>query len=186
MIFMKRRKMNEKGLVGPLGEDFPSLIPIVFAFLIFFGVFGSAYMIFENNNQVFDKKLKALQISRTMKENSYLLADSFETQCIKAQNIPANFIVGLVEYKLDQNGEIIEGDQIAYNPYEDGSYDLFANKVDASGLDSKYICTSNGEIDPNFRPPRYNAIMYEFPVILQLDATDQPDIRLMRLVVSVW
>ena len=46
--------VNQKGFLGPIGDDLPSLIPIIFGLVIFFAVFNTGFQAFQNKSRDFD------------------------------------------------------------------------------------------------------------------------------------
>ena len=60
--------MKFKGFIGPLGDDIPSIFPIVFSVLLFTGSVLYA-------NQIVSEKAKAIQINEGAMALSYLLTE---------------------------------------------------------------------------------------------------------------
>lgn len=67
---------NQKGFVGPIGDDLPSLIPLTIALLIFFGGFAFAFNSFEEKKAEFDQRLLLLNIGKILKGDNLL--DNFQ------------------------------------------------------------------------------------------------------------
>lgn len=73
---MKLVPKNQKGFIGPIGDDLPSLIPLTVALLIFFAAFGFAFTHLEEKKMSFDQRLLLLSVGKTLKRDG--LIDSFE------------------------------------------------------------------------------------------------------------
>lgn len=69
-------KLSQKGFVGPIGDDLPSLIPLTVALLVFFAGFGFAFNHFEEKKSDFNQRLLLLGIGKTLKSDGLL--DSFD------------------------------------------------------------------------------------------------------------
>jgi hypothetical protein len=66
------RVNSSKGFLGPIGDDLPSLIPIVFALTMFFYVFTFAWNTFDEKNRAFDTEISILRLASVLKANSYI------------------------------------------------------------------------------------------------------------------
>lgn len=111
-------RIGQRGFVGPIGDDLPSLIPLTVALLVFFGAFGFAFNHFEGKKQDFDQRLLVLSIGKTLKGDS--LIDSYEKWQSACNSIEVNrykfrTVVFLVSAKPDA---------IFYN------YDFFKDRQD--------------------------------------------------------
>ena len=71
-INTNQKRINQKGFIGPIGDDLPSLIPLTVALLIFFGAFGFAFNHFEEKKLEFDQRLLLLSIGKTLKGDSLI------------------------------------------------------------------------------------------------------------------
>ena len=63
----------KKAFIGPIGDDIPSLIPIVFALTIFFASFNAALSTFDKKNNGFADDFYALKIARVLRSNGYIV-----------------------------------------------------------------------------------------------------------------
>jgi hypothetical protein len=107
---------SKKGFLGPIGDDLPSLIPLVFALTIFFYVFTFTWTAFDEKNQSFDREIALLRVASTLKSNSYVSNYSqFVERCEEAKGFRmVNFKAGLLELpvKLDEHFEGIDVEKI--------------------------------------------------------------------------
>src|SRR3989344_5355362 len=98
-----QEKKFKKGFLGPIGDDLPSLIPLVFALIMFFYAFTFAWNTFDKKNENFNDSKDILDLAYIMKGNSYIGIssggiDKFAENCGKAKNGASRikFFVGLV------------------------------------------------------------------------------------------
>lgn len=74
--------MPARGFIGPIGDDLPSLIPLLFALVVFFSTFAFAFGVFEARSRDFQHDLKALQLAHALKANGYVgSAAEFRERC---------------------------------------------------------------------------------------------------------
>ncbi len=67
--------MVRRGFIGPIGEDLPSLIPLLLALVIFFSAFTFTFTIFGSKSSDFDADLAALSVARVMRSTSYISSE---------------------------------------------------------------------------------------------------------------
>jgi hypothetical protein len=103
--------MNKKGFIGAIGDDFPSLIPLFFAILIFFSSLTYAFTTINDKNAYINTYLDSLKIAKTALGNG--MYSGYEDFVDKTDNIlsTSNYVIGIVyrenddeylsEYKLD-------------------------------------------------------------------------------------
>ena len=59
--------LSQRGFIGSIGDDIPSLIPLTFALVIFFAAFAFAFNAFDQKQNDFDQKFALLRIGQTLK-----------------------------------------------------------------------------------------------------------------------
>ena len=64
--------MLNKGFIGPIGDDLPSLIPLLFGLVMFFSTFTMTFSSFDARNTEFGYDVSVMRISRTLQSNSYI------------------------------------------------------------------------------------------------------------------
>lgn len=79
--------MLEKGFLGPIGDDLPSLMPLLFALLVFFSTFSFSFGVFNEENSAFDSDISVLNIARILKGTSYITGYSDFIQKCSSINI---------------------------------------------------------------------------------------------------
>lgn len=173
---MFAKPMNSKGFLGPIGDDLPSIIPLLTALIIFFSTFTLTYNVFGDRNDDFAADLTALNIGRTMRANSFISGtdpatneNQFEELCgsITATNI--NYYVTITsDFALGNPPDNI----FAVTPYEDVVdgyvYECYHYK---SGTDF----SEQGTAD---RP----VLVRIYPIVLEQEHIAYP----MHIAVVVW
>jgi len=105
-------KKASKGFLGPIGDDLPSLIPLLFALTMFFYVFTFTWNTFDQRGRLFEDALATMRVSGVIKGNNYLRGiDTFQERCNEAQGIRrVNFLSGLLELSTgpDQRFEPVD------------------------------------------------------------------------------
>ena len=88
-----------QGFIGPIGDDLPSLIPLLFAIILFFYAFTSTWNIFDRRDTGFNDDISILRISYSLKGNNYLPNQAkFHERCETAKGIQRmHFFAGLYE-----------------------------------------------------------------------------------------
>jgi len=111
-----QKPKTPKGFIGPIGFDLPSIMPIVFAIIVFFSAVSYSYTTVNEKNNVLDSIESSIKIADILKGNSYLFFDAtdsgaknkFASNCEKAVNIAQskniNFAATFV--KLDSSSSI--------------------------------------------------------------------------------
>jgi hypothetical protein len=95
---------SKKGFIGAIGDDLPSLIPIVFALLIFFSAFTATLSIYNSENASVSTDMGMLSIARNLKGDSLVLnLSQFSDRCdnIRVPSYPYNFMVGIYSAEDD-------------------------------------------------------------------------------------
>ena len=175
---------SKKGFLGPIGDDLPSLIPLVFALTIFFYVFTFTWTAFDEKNQSFDREIALLRVASTLKSNSYVSNYSqFVERCEEAKGFRlVEFKAGLLELpvQLDEHFEGIDVEKIL----SPGSVFF---KDPNSG--ESYEC---GNVDTAEKIPigSVDVRMRFFPIALERDYKDGGNrhffVKPMLLVVVAW
>jgi hypothetical protein len=193
--------IGEKGFLGPIGDDLPSLIPLIFALVIFFSTFTFAFNVFNEKNSDFQADLDVMNISRVLKGTSLISSiEEFQKNCstLNITNLkfkagitnlysaPENYPYG-AEYDPNQNpypsnAYGIEFFQTTTNPPEEDRIPQqtlplkCSNIADGSDLDQLI----NGSPEKYFRGKKLLVRIY--PVALQHTKIVYP----MHLVVVAW
>jgi hypothetical protein len=171
--------MSGKGFLGPIGDDLPSLIPLLFALLLFFYVFTFTWNAFDQKGQLFDDVLAAMRVGNTLKGNNYVRDfDAFGQRCVEAHNVKrVKFMAGLIPLATgpDQVFAGINVETLRRDFFED----------DAA---NKFIC-SNVDLDDDSPGLESDSLVIRsFPVALEFENTNLKTfyVRPMLLVVVTW
>ena len=132
-------KIWEKGFIGSIGDDLPSLIPIVFALLIFFSAFSATLSVYNSENASVSTDMGVLAIARSLKGDSLLLnLSQFEKRCddLRIQKYPYNFMVAV--YSADKDLDTVIADFVETRIPDDISDNFLTGKI---GDETKsYFC----------------------------------------------
>ncbi|MFQ5406257.1 MAG: hypothetical protein ACE5DI_03825, partial [Candidatus Micrarchaeia archaeon] len=74
-------KKFKRGFLGPLGDDIPSIFPIVAGVLLFLGASLYVNNALDQKNADLQLKKAALELSYTAIEKGFIDADTFKTRC---------------------------------------------------------------------------------------------------------
>lgn len=143
MKFKKKIKnISQKGFLGPIGDDLPSLIPIVVSLLLFFTIFSVTLNTYNSKNTLIRQQSSVINVAREMRGESLILnPEQFQERCsdIQAKNYGYNFMIGV--YQSNDEGvtnavqDFSETNVGPDNAYEStGGVDKFIIK------DSQYFC----------------------------------------------
>ncbi len=154
---------KNKAFLGAIGDDLPSLIPLVFAILIFMSVFISTWNTYTEKTEKMQIFLYALKLGDVLSSKDYLSTyGDFEKNCQRAQTEKKyRFIAGLVHLppnpleKESQHLPTIElSDLIDYQTAirEDRDLDLVNNEVflyEETKEGKKYYYCTNTKSNPS-------------------------------------
>ena len=89
---------KQKGFLGPIGDDLPSLIPLVTALILFFGAYGVIYRGFNEKNADIEFKLNTNVLANRLRETSYFSTPGdFEAICnVERQEAGVQFHAGIL------------------------------------------------------------------------------------------
>jgi hypothetical protein len=179
---------KQKGFIGPIGDDLPSLIPIIFSLVIFFTAFTATFSVFDKGNVRFDRTIKILKISDQMRGDKYINdIGEFKGLCDTVSISGVNFKAGLVE--LNQEGQPFE--RIDLQQFVDENQGIYKVKVKdpVSGIETgqEEFLACPGKFEQ--MKPNSEAIVKMFPVAFQ-DTSEEITsgfvVRPMLMVVVVW
>lgn len=169
---------SQKGFIGPIGDDLPSLVPLLLALTIFFLTFTNAWNSFDLKRGAFESDLSALQVARILRSSSYIAGpDNFYELCSTLNVQKLKYFAGLVD--------------AVRNPEERVRLDFrkpqfIVAAEDKSELKEKpYRCT-NLEIDPDETEP---PLPEDKPVLMKVYPVALEENRIVRptyLVVIAW
>ncbi len=183
-LFSQGFLRKQKGFLGPIGDDLPSLIPLLFALMLFFYVFTFTWNAFDQRGQLFDDALAAMRVGNTLKGNNYIRDfEAFQQRCVEAHSVKrVKFMVGLLPLSTGpgQNFEGIDIETI------EGEFFEIEGEDGAEG--NKFIC-SNVDLDEDSPGLESDSIVIRsFPVALEFKnpTLNTFYVRPMLLVVVTW
>ncbi len=169
---------SSKGFLGPIGDDLPSLIPLIFALMMFFYVFTFTWNIFDQRSRAFDDAIAVLRVGNTLKGGNYLRGiDMFKQRCAEAQSMRGvKFMAGLLPLSTGP-GQVFEGLDI--ETLEGKFFDIEGDTFICSNVDLE-------EENPGIESS--NLFIRSFPIALEFANTDTGSfyVRPMLLVVVTW
>ncbi len=96
--FTRRVALSKRGFIGPIGDDLPSLVPLVISLLLFFSIFTLTLDTYNSKNFFINKQIEMTSAAREIKGDSLILnIDQFMKKCrtVSGKNFPYNFMVGI-------------------------------------------------------------------------------------------
>ena len=179
-IFFPPKAVGKRGFLGPIGDDLPSLIPLLFALMMFFYVFTTSWNAFDQKNVLFNDSLTALRVGSVLKGNNYLRGyGTFDERCLEAQGIRRiKFMAGLLPLGTGpgQSFSGIDIEKLELDFFSDGQ--------------NRFFCTNleGGVVGDQLNSQSMNMLIRSFPVALEFHntATNSFYVRPMLLVVVTW
>lgn len=165
-------KMNKKGFIGPIGDDLPSLIPIVVGLLIFFTVFTNTLMIYDSKNAEIRQQIDMASIARTIKGDSLILShDQFSDACdkTKLRRNTYNYMVGIFSTKefedITNSSTIVKEFIDSSSGYPDNISESFL--IDEE-IDESYFCQYRKAGSFAFSSKQAEYLIRFYPVAVQI------------------
>ncbi|MBI4044394.1 MAG: hypothetical protein HY392_01675 [Candidatus Diapherotrites archaeon] len=184
--------MLNKGFLGPIGDDLPSLIPLLFALLIFFATFSFSYSTFSQKNTGFQRDLDVLNIARVLKGTNYVSGyQAFLDSCnslnptnLKYRAVITNYFTATTQYlglpdaapkeqieaaSLGLKSYMLEPFSVTVGTPPDDEKKPLECRVDASGLNPGFFSETP-------------FVVKIYPLVVEDDRVVKP----MHLVVVAW
>ncbi|HLC36691.1 MAG TPA: hypothetical protein VJK05_03750 [archaeon] len=163
---------NFKGFLGPIGDDLPSLIPIIFGLTIFFASFTFSLNKFNEVNSLIDEKLEILKVSRGLRLNGYVSShENFQELCESIQGTSIKFKAGLVDFsslRKDSAQSVIRSRDFSFIQNEDKT--------------NRFICLKEGLLEEEEIPDTARISNLVYPIALERNSVVVP----VHLVVVAW
>ena len=174
----KKLLPGQKGFLGPIGDDLPSLIPLLFSLVMFFSTFTYAFNSFELRNNAFSNDLSVLKISAIIKSNGYIENyGTYSKRCLTIGPAGINYYSAVTNALTAKNQFLLEN-SISLEDYKGIDLEnLKPFKLGGSLLECK-----NADISemPNFFG--VGTIVKIFPIAVE----DNKVVKPMHLVVVAW
>jgi hypothetical protein len=158
--------MNFKGYLGPIGDDLPSLIPLMFALVIFFSAFYVTVSTYNERTLDFESDIAVVQVSASLRGTGFVSSlQDFKRSC-SALNVRRPFFsAGLM--KLDEEVNVFDLD----GSYLSEGTELFkCSNTDETLTEEKAISLGS------------RIVSRVYPLILQQQERNIP----VKLVVVAW
>lgn len=176
------KKWNGKGYIGPIGDDIPSLIPVVVALVVFFSTFAFTLSEFNDRSSSFTADRDTLIIATALKGDSYISRlEEFSNACNGVRVRGLHYVSGLIENR-EWNRIAEEAKNNPDIPSLGFIGDFFYETNDGS-----FRCVSG--LDEFFSPSDLSNVLLNkqyvvlaFPVALELENAVVP----ATLVVIAW
>jgi hypothetical protein len=95
--------MLNKGFIGPVGDDLPSLTPLIFGLLMFFGAFTTAFTSFDQRNSDFSSDIEVLKISKQLESNGYIYSfENFKDLCNQINSTNIKFMAAITSEAFER------------------------------------------------------------------------------------
>jgi hypothetical protein len=137
----------EKGFIGAIGDDLPSLIPIIVALLLFFTIFSITLSTYNQKNAFLRQNVTLMNVSRELKGDSLILnVDNFLNNCEKMQvnNYEQNFMAAIYSnekiVEMFANNKNFLDDFKNVDPNDPLDNDNFLQGLDKDGYNEAYFC----------------------------------------------
>ena len=153
--------MNQKGFIGSIGDDLPSLIPIFLGLVVFFSVFLGVFNDYNQKNKIYTLNQEAVEISMQLKSDPVIVDyEHFMNKCNSVKSTK-NWNAFLVDLPLDTDYYKAINIQGITENYEN---DVIEYEDDFGNIDH-YIC--NIENLEQLKDPSKNIINFLYPLVLQ-------------------
>ena len=170
--------MLEKGFIGPIGDDLPSLIPVLLGLVIFFSTFTITFNAFDQRNTEFKTDIALMRIARVLQSNSYIYShDKFNELCNEIGTVKLRYVAMITS-------DAVEGKKVG------NIFDIEAFR-DSGNLE--YICSNTSP--PSVHTP---AAISDYITVQQASGTklvsrlypivaeDDKVVKPLHLVVVAW
>lgn len=157
--------------MGPIGDDLPSLIPLMFALIIFFSSFYATVNVYNDKTVDFENDIAVVQIGASLRGTGFVSSlEEFQKSCNSLNVRQPYFSAGLMDLNKDINVLNLDDDYF----FEEGIQNYFkcSNVAEGEqGLTRQKVLASNAKI-----------VLRYYPVILQKKSVALP----VKLVVVAW
>lgn len=184
-FFRKRRnkqRLNARGYLGPIGDDIPSLIPIIVGMITFFSAFSFTLNEYNQRSASFAADRDTLIIANSLKGDSYLSSYAeFDTACRGLRVRGLNYVAAVVESTqwnviLSDAQQDPDSHQLSFVADHVFSIDNLPLSC-SRGIDSPFSSAEFGEVLKNNQ-----YVVLSLPVALEIPTAVVPG----TLVVVTW
>jgi hypothetical protein len=137
-----RKRFSKRGFIGPIGDDLPSLIPIVTALLLFFTIFTLTLNTYNTKNMNITKQVEMTSVARELKGDSLILdLAQLQTKCkaVQLKKYPYNFMILIYPSENDISKAITDFANIDSSNGTNVGEGILTDKL--AGSDEPYFCS---------------------------------------------
>lgn len=171
-------QLNKKGFLGPIGDDLPSLIPLMFALVIFFSSFYMTVNTYNERTTDFENDIAVIQISASLRGTGFVSSLSeFEKSCNSLNIRQPFFSAGLLELEQEINIFDLDSDYISE---EENLFKCSNVSEEEEGLTQEKAFSLNSKV-----------VSRIYPLVLEKNFTDEKGkektvVVPVKLVVVAW
>ena len=182
---LSRKSFGRRGFIGPIGDDLPSLIPLLLGLVIFFSTFTNAFSAFDARSADFKDDVAVMRISRTIQSNSYIYSvENFRELCLQIDAVNIKYVAGIT-------ADITEGSRATPPSASEGLYGLsFFKSGGEEGRGEEFYCSNQqagttekfSDFLTNEEASGQKVVTRIFPIVVE----DNKIVKPMHLVVISW
>lgn len=186
---------KQKGYIGAIGDDLPSLIPLFLGIVLFFAVFITTYTNYTQSTNLYGTQNEALRIALILKEEPLIIDHNFFVHLCNKVDTSYNWTAFLVDINLSYEGNEAISLPALIDEYKDvGEDDMHDKDIISIFVDETLEETENDRYKPfvcgdfqeflNIPHARINTpvINYMFPLTRQVGVNAIP----VKLYVVIW
>lgn len=92
----ERNAKTQRGFIGAIGDDLPSLVPIFFSLLIFFATLSFVFITLNERNSYLERYFESISISRKVLGSSFYSGYTDFEEKVANLTTPERYVVGLI------------------------------------------------------------------------------------------
>ena len=169
--------LDVKGFIGPIGDDLPSLVPILIALTVFFAAFALTLQVYGERNARFDSDLGVLQVVRTLRSDNYIgSVEEFKELCNTITPKQFKFIAGITEQYTGR---------LSLDPGPDPFDPIWFEGEDLPNPPKEYVCDNLAPGDtglPSIGSTDFDVLIRTYPIAVE----EKKIVRIAHLVVIAW
>ncbi|MDD4983874.1 MAG: hypothetical protein PHH82_03500 [Candidatus ainarchaeum sp.] len=135
------KPQRKKGFIGAIGDDLPSLVPIFFSLLIFFGTLSFVFVTLGDRNAYLEKYFESISVSKEILGSSFYSGYTDFDMRVKGVNTTEKYAVGLI-YNPELLGNNIFDKDYFIQSFDNLGIEEFQIPID----DVDFFCTVDDSI----------------------------------------
>ncbi len=178
---------KQKGYIGAIGDDLPSLIPLFLGIVLFFAVFINTYNVYTQNTSLYSSQNEALRIALILKEEPVIISHDFYNNLCNKVDTTYKWTAFLVDVDLNSSNNRSLSIATLKQEFENDDLGITEQSISYEqlpGEDPKQFLCGDYEDFLNLSTSRtpVNVINYMFPITRQQEVNTIP----VKLYVVVW